>query len=215
MHRLERVDGFSRYQIQKSLAVLAKHHLVAKDRNDVYYRRNVLVLYRALGNRDYHKKIYIPASALLTAKDWQDYLTGKMILAYASQVRSGKTARKAKCYMAHNHMGAVVIDRFQKRVKHSVDRGTGMANDMIARKFRVDPSTASRWRRRGERSGLYVVGRTFYPCNFQGELSSGQSKVKMTKTDLLRMQDYGLAGSRYRSIDGILYEEHPSQIIPV
>lgn len=215
MHRLDKVDGFSRYQIQKSLAVLSRHHLMSKDHNDVYYRRNVMVLYRALGNNDYHKKIYVPASALHTAKDWQDYLTGKMILAYASQVRSGKTARKSKNFMAHNHMGAVVMDRFQKRVKHSEMRGTGMANDMIARKFGVDPSTASRWRRRGERSGLYIVGRTFYPCNLEGELALGQPKVRMTRNELLLGREYGVLGSRYRSIDGILYEEHPSQIIPV
>jgi hypothetical protein len=199
VHYKDDIPSFTKYQVQKYLSVLLEHGFVGFDRNGYYYIRSLRFVAKRLG-------IVGPILARpdkdVVFKDntWVSYLMGHAVLSYVGNLRSGKSKKRAKCHTASNchEQGKDLLDFCSNsyQANSSADsQAVSLAG--IAKKFNITISTASRWRRRGQRAGYAVCRHLKFIRDLKGETFNG-------------VRNFCEDGKVFFAIKGKLYQELPA-----
>lgn len=159
--------NFSKHEIKNYLHFLARRGWIGRNKQgDIYLRSVSTILKREGVERGNGKlrRIFIPAEMSDSRQKWNDFLHGVPMLDHALGLRTGITKKRSRCYAADNNAGNPHIIT-STPVHSSIAQGLSLS--LIAKKHGVHPSTASRWRKRGQAAGYELV-KAYYKTGLTG-----------------------------------------------
>lgn len=211
---------FSRYQVEKYLAVLLRRKYLRRDAAGNYYLTSMHTLCpgqtNGLGKRV--KMLYhaLDDQALRDGQYWKKVIAGVVVAAYARSLRYGRTAKRAACFAATNdptgvgavYQGGAIVSPTTLANSSLVQ---GCALNILALHTGRHKSTMSRWRKKGQAVG-YSLGRWYYK---QDSDYYTPARIAAWRTSGYWGEDsaHGLDLNRVVIKDGKVWVEGPSQVM--
>ncbi len=212
---------FSRYQIEKYLAVLLRRKYLRRDAAGNYYLTSMRTICpdQRDGSGKRVRMLYhiLDDQALRDGQYWKKVIAGVVVAAYARSLRYGRTRKRAASFAATNdpmgihgtvYSGGAIIT---PTVLANSSLVQGCANSILARHTGRHKSTMSRWRKKGQAVG-YTLGRWYYKTDPDYYTPA---RIAAWRTSGYWGEDsaHGLDLNRVVIKDGRVWVEGPSQVM--